>query len=78
MFQAPAGCLNTVFDEIAYALRNLKMEEHDIATRIENIAGLLEFQNEDLLSRSPFHLSEGQKRKVAIASILVCYTIGRA
>jgi len=62
---------NEVFDEIAYALRNQQIDEDEISKRIKNVAGLLEFNQDDFLSRSPFHLSEGQKRKVAIASILV-------
>jgi energy-coupling factor transport system ATP-binding protein len=62
---------NKVFDEIAYALRNQQIDENEIAKRINNVAALLEFNQDDFLLRSPFHLSEGQKRKVAIASILV-------
>ncbi|HDL18122.1 MAG TPA: ATP-binding cassette domain-containing protein [Bacteroidetes bacterium] len=62
---------NTVFDEIAYALKNRQLDEREIERRINNVAGILEFQSDEFLRRSPFRLSEGQKRRVAIASILV-------
>lgn len=62
---------NTIFDEIAYALRNQQLDEREIERRIHDVAGILEFQSEEFLQRSPFRLSEGQKRRVAIASVLV-------
>ena len=62
---------NTIYDEIAFALRNRRMPESEIKTRVENVLKTLELHDGDFCHRSPFHLSEGQKRRVAIASILV-------
>jgi len=62
---------NSIFDEISYALRNLKIDEDEIIERVTEVAKTLEFPKIDMHKRSPFHLSEGQKRRVAIASLLV-------
>lgn len=62
---------NTIFDEISYALRNRNIAEEEISERVMAVAEILELPPIDLYKRSPFHLSEGQKRRVAIASILV-------
>lgn len=61
----------SVYDEIAFALRNQKLPEQQISERIRNVSTTLEIFDEKFQSRSPFNLSEGQKRRVAIASILV-------
>ena len=62
---------NTIFDEIAFGLRNCSMAEDEIHAKIENVLNLLELNSVDEKKQSPFKLSEGQKRRVAIASILV-------
>ena len=62
---------NSIFDEISYALKNQNIDEDEIKKRVNDVAKTLEFPQIDLHKRSPFHLSEGQKRRVAIASILV-------
>lgn len=59
----------TVYDEIAFGLRQMAMEENEVEKRTEDI---LEFLNiKTLKHRQPFHLSGGEKKKVAIASVLV-------
>ena len=59
----------TVLDDIAYAPRNMNLSEDEIHSRVyESIryTGI----SEDLLSKSPFDLSGGQKRRVAIAGVM--------
>lgn len=71
LFQNPDDQLfnPTVYDEIAYSLRTLGMKEEEIRGKVEAAAERLKITN--LLSRSPFRLSVGEKKKVALASILV-------
>lgn len=62
-------CSTMIFDEVAFALRNAKVPEDEIKTRVENtlkICGLYEFRNWPVSA-----LSYGQKKRVTIASILV-------
>lgn len=71
VFQYPEQQLfaETVFDEVAFAPRNWGVPSSDIQERVEtslNRVGLpLSF-----LERNPFQLSGGEKRRVAIASVL--------
>ncbi len=62
---------NTVYDEVAYGPRNLKVPEEVIQTWMREAFHLLGIDFDAFKDRSPFQLSEGQKRRVAIASILV-------
>ncbi len=71
VFQFPEDELfaETVYEDISFGPRNLGMEESEIKKRvIESIkdVGL----DETYLDRSPFSLSGGEKRRVAIACIL--------
>ena len=59
---------STVEDEIAFGLESLGVPGPEIAGRIREISITLGL--EDLLSRSPMTLSGGEKRLVAIASVL--------
>ncbi|MEM4311053.1 MAG: ABC transporter ATP-binding protein [Nitrososphaerales archaeon] len=55
--------------EIAFGLENLGLDPSDIKDRVE---WALDFLNlKDLAKRAPYELSEGQKQRVALASILV-------
>ena len=71
VFQYPEQQLfaENVMEEISFAPRNWGVQEERIAALASSslsLAGL----DESYLSRSPFHLSGGEKRKVAIASVL--------
>ena len=60
-------CTN-VYEEIAFAPRQMGLEEKEVRKRVEDCLRLLnleEFQN-----RTPYHLSGGEKKKVALACIL--------
>ncbi len=59
----------TVYDELAFGLKNLGISEENISIKIDNIISLIDL-SPDWLNRSPYTLSDGQKRLVAIASIL--------
>ncbi len=59
----------TVRSDIAYAPRNMGLDQQEIDKRVEE-AALYTGLNEEILSKSPFELSGGQKRRVAIAGVL--------
>ena len=59
----------TVYDEIAFGLRQLDLDQETIRTRVKDVLKIL--QIEDLERRVPYQLSGGEKKKVAFASILV-------
>lgn len=57
-----------VFDEIAFGPRQMGMDEAEVETRVTDCLKLLGIEN--LIHRQPYHLSGGEKRKVAIACVL--------
>lgn len=71
IFQYPEYQLfeETVYKDIAYGPTNMNLPEDEIKTRVENAA---EFAGvtPDLFEKSPFDLSGGQKRRVAIAGVM--------
>ena len=71
VFQNPDDQIfnSTVYDEIAFALRQLDMKEEEVVKKVEEVA--LRLGINDILRRSPYRLSLGEKKKVALASILV-------
>jgi energy-coupling factor transport system ATP-binding protein len=60
----------TVFDEIAFAPRNLGVAESDLPDRVKEALSRVGLETNTFSSRHPFHLSSGQKRLVAIAAVL--------
>ena len=56
----------SVYDNMAYGLRNRKTPEAEIATRVKDAARILELSDE-MLTRKPRQLSGGQRQRVAIA-----------
>ena len=59
----------TVRDNMAFGLRNIGMDEKEIARRISEAARMLELQ--DLLDRKPVQMSGGQRQRVAISRAVV-------
>ena len=59
----------TVAKDIAYGPKNMGLDDEEISKRVEEAA---EFSglDKELLDRSPFDLSGGQKRRAAIAGII--------
>lgn len=71
VFQYPEHQLfaESVLDEMAFGPRNWKFTEEEILATTFRTMKLLGLP-EELLSKSPFHLSGGQKRRLCIASVL--------
>lgn len=59
----------TIFDNIAFPLRNMKAPSNEIKERVYQIAAELDLMM--CLSRKPRHLSGGQQQRVALARALV-------
>jgi energy-coupling factor transport system ATP-binding protein len=59
-----------IFDDVAYGPRQLGHAETSIRNAVEDSLRFLGVDLTDIDTRSPFELSGGQKRKVAIAGIL--------
>lgn len=74
VFQYPEHQLfeMNVENELKFGLRHKKEEltEEEIDTKVRQAAGLVNLDYDALKDRSPFTLSGGEQRKVAIASIL--------
>jgi len=72
VFQMPEDQFfsETVFDEIAYAPRNLGLTENKVEENVIKAVERVGLGHKDLLDRHPFQLSAGQKRLVAFAAVL--------
>jgi len=72
LFQFPELQLfeDTVYDDIAFGPKNMDLSEKDIDDRVKQAMRLMELNFDQFSSRSPFSLSGGEQRKVAIAGIL--------
>ena len=71
VFQYPEYQLfeETVFDDIAFGPKNMRLDKDEIEKRVLESAEFVGL-DKDLLSKSPFELSGGQKRRVAIAGVM--------
>ena len=71
VFQYPEYQLfeETVYKDIAFGPKNMGLGEDEIARRVREAAGFVGI-TEELLEVSPFDLSGGQKRRVAIAGVI--------
>jgi energy-coupling factor transport system ATP-binding protein len=72
VFQMPEDQFfsETVFDEIAYAPRNMGFTEDQVEASVIKALERVGLGHQNLFGRHPFHLSAGQKRLVAIAAVL--------
>lgn len=72
VFQYPEYQLfeETVEQDIAFGPRNLGLSEQEVQQRVKNAMQLLRLDYETLRRQSPFDLSGGQKRRVAIAGVI--------
>lgn len=59
----------TVYADIAFGPRNMGLDEAEIRTRVLEAAAFCDIGKE-LLEKSPFDLSGGQKRRVALAGVI--------
>jgi energy-coupling factor transport system ATP-binding protein len=72
VFQYPEYQLfeETVWKDVAFGPRNLDLEEDDVALRVSEALSFVGLEEEEIGHVSPFELSGGQKRRVAIAGVL--------
>ena len=71
VFQYPEYQLfeETIYKDIAYGPKNMGLTQAEIDKRVREAAAFVGI-GEELLEKSPFELSGGQKRRVAIAGVL--------
>lgn len=71
VFQYPENQLfeDTVAKDIAFGPKNMGLSEDEIAKRVKRAAQFAGLRDE-LLERSPFDLSGGEKRRAAIAGVI--------
>lgn len=72
VFQYPEYQLfeETIEKDIAYGPINLKLDEDEIKTRVKRAMKIVGLEYEKFAGKSPFDLSGGQKRRVAIAGVI--------
>ena len=70
VFQNPDSMLfnGNVYDEIAFAPRQMELSENEVKKRTNECLELLKIEH--LKDRAPYHLSRGEKRKVSIAAVI--------
>jgi len=70
-FQYPEYQLfeSTVYDDIAFGPKNMGLEKDEIDAHVLRAASFVGLK-EDMLKKSPFDLSGGEKRRVAIAGVM--------
>lgn len=71
VFQYPEYQLfeDTVYDDIAFGPKNMGISGEELKDRVLDICNLIGIKNE-YLDKSPFDLSGGEKRRVAIAGVM--------
>ena len=71
VFQYPEHQLfeETVYKDIAFGPKNMKLSKEEIKERVLRAAEFVGVRN-DMLQKSPFDLSGGEKRRVAIAGVM--------
>lgn len=71
LFQYPEHQLfeNTVYEDIAFGPKQFKIPKEEMERNIKKAIKIVNL-DEELLTRSPFELSGGQQRRVAIAGVI--------
>ncbi|WP_132244848.1 energy-coupling factor transporter ATPase [Marinisporobacter balticus] len=72
VFQYPEHQLfeETVYKDVAFGPLNLGLEEEEVHIRVKEAIELVGLKFEEVKERSPFELSGGQRRRVAIAGVV--------
>jgi len=72
-FQYPEAQLfaRTVYDDIAFAARNARLSEAEVDSRVHHWMQVFGLSFEKHAQRSPFELSGGEQRRVALAGIMI-------
>lgn len=58
-----------VYDEVAFGPRQMGLSDPEVDKRVRDCMELFEISG--LSDKAPYHLSEGQKKRVALASVMV-------
>lgn len=71
VFQNPENqfVTNTVYEEMLFSLKRVKISQEEKETRIDKMLRRFHLENEK--EKSPFVLSQGQKRRLSVASMLL-------
>jgi len=72
VFQYPEHQLfeETVYDDIAFGPRNIGIEEIEVDARVKKAMNFVGLEFDEFATRTPFQLSGGQMRRVAIAGVI--------
>jgi energy-coupling factor transport system ATP-binding protein len=72
VFQYPEHQLfeESVYEDIAFGPRNLGVDEEEVDTRVKRALNFVGLDFEKFAKRTPFQLSGGQMRRVAIAGVV--------
>jgi energy-coupling factor transport system ATP-binding protein len=72
VFQFPENQLfeETVWEDVAFGPRNLEISYEELNERVRRSLELVGMEMNTFKDRSPFHLSGGEQRRVAIAGVL--------
>ncbi len=72
VFQYPEYQLfeETVAKDVAFGPRNLGLSDEEIEERVKEAIELVGLDYDEIKDRSPFELSGGQKRRVAVAGVI--------
>ncbi len=74
VFQYPETQLfaATVYDDVAFGPRNQALDPEEVDARVRSALGAVRLPFDEVAGASPFALSGGQQRRVAIAGVLAC------
>ncbi len=72
VFQYPEYQLfeDTVAKDVAFGPKNMKLEKDEVDSRVRHALEVVGLDWDEFASRSPFDLSGGEKRRVAIAGVI--------
>lgn len=75
VFQYPEHQLfeETIAEDIAFGPRNLKLSDKEVDERVREAMQFVGLPYKKFATRSPFHLSGGQMRRVAIAGVIAMH-----
>ena len=72
LFQFPEAQLfeRSVYDDVAFGPRRMQLGKHEIRARVHAALNAVGLPPQEFAQRSPFELSGGQMRRVALAGVL--------
>jgi energy-coupling factor transport system ATP-binding protein len=72
LFQFPESQLfeKTVYADVAFGPRRMHLGKHEIRARVHAALDIVGLPHKEYASRSPFDLSGGQRRRIALAGVL--------